>query len=77
VTRCRILVVEDEAITAMLVEEMVLDFGSEVVGPAAKMRLLSDRASPRSRSRLNQQATCARVIGVIKRVMSRSSAAPH
>ena len=56
VTRCRILVVEDEAITAMLVEEMVLDFGSEVVGPAAKMRLLSDRASPRSRSGLNQQA---------------------
>ena len=37
VTRCRILVVEDEAIIAMLVEEMVLDFGSEVVGPAAKM----------------------------------------
>ena len=36
-TRCRILVVEDEAIIAMLVEEMVLDFGSEVVGPAAKM----------------------------------------
>ena len=36
-TRCRILVVEDEAIIAMLVEEMVLDFGSEVLGPAAKM----------------------------------------
>src|SRR5215204_7053949 len=35
--RCRILVVEDEAMIAMLVEEMVLDFGSEVVGPAAKM----------------------------------------
>src|SRR3954451_1252686 len=34
--RCRILVVEDEAMIAMLVEEMVLDFGSEVVGPAAK-----------------------------------------
>src|SRR5215203_4470513 len=46
VTRCRILVVEDEAIIAMLVEEMVLDFGSEVVGPAARMeealRLASD-----------------------------------
>ena len=44
--RCRILVVEDEAMIAMLVEEMVLDFGSEVVGPAAKMgealRLASD-----------------------------------
>jgi DNA-binding response OmpR family regulator len=35
--RCRILVVEDEAMIAMLVEDMVLDFGSEVVGPAAKM----------------------------------------
>ena len=35
--RCRILVVEDEAIIAILVEDMVLDFGSEVVGPAAKM----------------------------------------
>src|SRR3954466_11981632 len=44
--RCRILVVEDEAMIAMLVEEMVLDFGSEVVRPAAKMeealRLASD-----------------------------------
>jgi CheY-like chemotaxis protein len=44
--RCRILVVEDEATIAMLVEEMVLDFGSEVVGSAAKMeealRLASD-----------------------------------
>src|SRR5215217_503270 len=30
--RCRILVVEDEAMIAMLVEDMVLDFGSEVVG---------------------------------------------
>jgi DNA-binding response OmpR family regulator len=39
-------VVEDEAVIAMLVEDMVLDFGSEVVGPAAKMdealRLASD-----------------------------------
>jgi DNA-binding response OmpR family regulator len=35
--RCRILVVEDEAMIALLVEDMVLDFGSEVVGPAAKM----------------------------------------
>jgi DNA-binding response OmpR family regulator len=37
VARCRILVVEDEAMIAMLVEDMVLDFGSEVVGPAGKM----------------------------------------
>ncbi|WP_230532894.1 response regulator [Microvirga roseola] len=35
--RCRVLVVEDEAMIAMLVEDMVHDFGSEVVGPAAKM----------------------------------------
>jgi DNA-binding response OmpR family regulator len=35
--RCRVLVVEDEAAIAMLVEDMVLDFGSEVVGPAAQM----------------------------------------
>jgi CheY-like chemotaxis protein len=35
--RCRILVVEDEAVIAMLVEDMVLEFGSEMVGPAAKM----------------------------------------
>ncbi len=33
--RCRVLVVEDEAMIAMLVEDMVLDFGSEVVGPVA------------------------------------------
>ncbi len=33
--RCRVLVVEDEAMIAMLVEDMVLDFGSEVIGPIA------------------------------------------
>ena len=38
--RCRILVVEDEAMIAMLVEDMVLDFGSNVVGPAQKWRRL-------------------------------------
>jgi CheY-like chemotaxis protein len=35
--RCRVLIVEDEAVIAMLVEDMVLDFGSEVVGPVAKI----------------------------------------
>lgn len=35
--RCRVLVVEDEAMIAMLVEDMVIDFGSEVVGPVARM----------------------------------------
>jgi two-component SAPR family response regulator len=34
---CRVLVVEDEAMIALLVEDMVLEFGSEVVGPAAKI----------------------------------------
>jgi DNA-binding response OmpR family regulator len=31
----RILVVEDEAAVCMMIEDMVLDFGCEVVGPAA------------------------------------------
>jgi CheY-like chemotaxis protein len=35
--RCRVLVVEDEALIAMLIEDMVLDFGSAVVGPVAKL----------------------------------------
>jgi CheY-like chemotaxis protein len=34
--RCRVLIVEDEAMIALLVEDMVYDFGSEVVGPAAR-----------------------------------------
>ena len=34
---CRVLVVEDEAMIAMLVEDMILEFGSEVVGPASKI----------------------------------------
>jgi DNA-binding response OmpR family regulator len=32
-----VLVVEDETMIAMLVEDMVQDFGSEVVGPATRM----------------------------------------
>jgi DNA-binding response OmpR family regulator len=35
--RCRVLVVEDEAVIAMLFEDMVLEFGSEVVGPVARI----------------------------------------
>jgi DNA-binding response OmpR family regulator len=35
--KCRVLVVEDEAMIAMLVEDMVLEFGSEIVGPAARV----------------------------------------
>lgn len=33
----RILVVEDEAMISMLIEDMVSDFGCQVVGPAARL----------------------------------------
>jgi DNA-binding NarL/FixJ family response regulator len=33
----RVLIVEDEAMISMLIEDMVLDFGCEVVGPAARL----------------------------------------
>ena len=32
----RILVVEDEAMVSMLLEDMVLDCGGEIIGPVAK-----------------------------------------
>ena len=35
--KCRVLIVEDEAMISMLIEDMVLDFGSEIVGPASKV----------------------------------------
>jgi len=35
--RSRVLIVEDEAMISMLIEDMILDFGSEVVGPAARL----------------------------------------
>jgi CheY-like chemotaxis protein len=35
--KSRILIVEDEAMISMLIEDMVLDFGSEIVGPAARL----------------------------------------
>lgn len=34
---CRVLFVEDEAIVSMLIEDMLLDLGVEVVGPVSKM----------------------------------------
>jgi DNA-binding NtrC family response regulator len=46
--RCRVLVVEDEAIIAMLLEDMVEDFGSEVVGPIASLRAALHTASDTS-----------------------------
>ncbi len=36
-TRCRVLFVEDEVMVSMLIEDMLLDLGIEVVGPVAKM----------------------------------------
>jgi CheY-like chemotaxis protein len=36
-TGLRVLVVEDEAMVSMLVEDMLLDLGCEIVGPAARV----------------------------------------
>jgi CheY-like chemotaxis protein len=36
-TTCRVLFVEDEAMVSILIEDMLLDLGVEVVGPAARM----------------------------------------
>jgi CheY-like chemotaxis protein len=36
-TTCRVLFVEDEAIVSMLIEDMLLDLGVKVVGPASKL----------------------------------------
>lgn len=38
----RVLVVEDEAAISMLLEDMLLDFGCEVVGPAARLSTALD-----------------------------------
>ena len=38
----RILVVEDEAAISLLLEDMLLDFGCEVVGPAARLSAALD-----------------------------------
>ena len=35
--RKRVLIVEDEAMISMLIEDMVLDFGCQIVGPAARL----------------------------------------
>ena len=35
--RCRVLIVEDEAVISILIEDMLVDFGTEIVGPAARM----------------------------------------
>ena len=36
--RCRVLVAEDEALVSMLIEDMLLDFGTEVIGPVARVK---------------------------------------
>ncbi|MCB5175863.1 MULTISPECIES: response regulator [Microvirga] len=35
--KCRVLIVEDEAMISMLIEDMVLDLGCDIVGPAARL----------------------------------------
>jgi two-component SAPR family response regulator len=41
----RVLVVEDEAAISLLLEDMLLDFGCEVVGPAARLATALDALS--------------------------------
>jgi CheY-like chemotaxis protein len=41
----RILVVEDEAAISLLLEDMLLDFGCELVGPAARLSSALDIAA--------------------------------
>jgi CheY-like chemotaxis protein len=40
----RVLVVEDEAAISMLLEDMLLDFGCAIVGPAARLGVALDLA---------------------------------
>jgi CheY-like chemotaxis protein len=35
--RCRVLIVEDEAAISVLMEDMLLDLGVEIVGPASRL----------------------------------------
>ena len=41
----RILVVEDEAAISLLLEDMLLDFGCEVIGPAARLAVALEAVS--------------------------------
>jgi CheY-like chemotaxis protein len=41
----RILIVEDEAAISLLLEDMLLDFGCEVIGPAARLSAALDAVS--------------------------------
>ena len=40
----RVLVVEDEAAISMLLEDMLMDFGCAIVGPAARLNVALDMA---------------------------------
>ena len=44
----RVLVVEDEAAISMLLEDMLLDFGCTIVGPAARLSVALDLAKSES-----------------------------
>jgi two-component SAPR family response regulator len=44
----RVLVVEDEAAISMLLEDMLMDFGCEIVGPAARLSTALDMANRES-----------------------------
>jgi CheY-like chemotaxis protein len=44
VKKCRVLFVEDEAAISMLIEDMLLDLGVEVVGPVSKLPAALDLA---------------------------------
>ncbi len=44
-TGLRVLVVEDEAAISLLLEDMLLDFGCEVIGPAARLAAALDTLS--------------------------------
>ena len=46
----RVLVVEDEAAISLLLEDMLLDFGCEVIGPAARLAAALDAVGARDRS---------------------------
>jgi DNA-binding NtrC family response regulator len=35
--KCRVLIVEDEAAISILIEDMLLDLGIEIVGPASRL----------------------------------------
>jgi len=37
-TKCRVLVVEDEPMIAMMFDDMIQDFGSEVIGPVSQIK---------------------------------------